>query len=182
MEQCKSDSSSLPAPVSSTTASLAMPSFAMTTSTAKSLLLTQQLPNLGVFERKGAVYNFLTTYASLEKGKYKLTGSFVAWCILHGGPGFWMLHPALYYMMVGRKSEDDILQVHVNDGDVLFRFNMLDNVVDMLSMTVEARTCSDCITCFASVLVLMQFPSLDSPRVMTFTASEGISNSTHMLP
>ncbi|PIK43236.1 putative G2/M phase-specific E3 ubiquitin-protein ligase-like isoform X1 [Apostichopus japonicus] len=90
-------------------------------------LLTQQLSNLGVFEGKEGRLYFSHDISLLEKGKYKLVGSFVAWSILHGGPGFSRLHPTLYDMMVGRKTEEDIQIDDVIDGDVSSRLNMIKN-------------------------------------------------------
>ncbi|PIK49809.1 G2/M phase-specific E3 ubiquitin-protein ligase [Apostichopus japonicus] len=89
--------------------------------------LDQQLSNLGVFERKEGRLYFSHDISLLEKGKYKLAGSFVAWSILHGGPGFSRLHPTLYDMMVGRKTEEDIQIDDVIDGDVSSRLNMIKN-------------------------------------------------------
>ncbi|XP_071821218.1 uncharacterized protein [Apostichopus japonicus] len=93
-------------------------------------LLTQQLASLSIFEGKPGKLYFSHDIDLLEMGKYKLAGQFIAWSVLHGGPGFPMLHPGLYNLMVGKvgKPEEQIEISDVTDIHVLCHLKMIEGI------------------------------------------------------
>ncbi|XP_013411196.1 uncharacterized protein LOC106174263 [Lingula anatina] len=71
-------------------------------------LLMKEISSLDIFEGPPEALVFRHNVTKLEAGSHHKSGQLVAWSILHGGPGFPMLHPLLFEKMVGRepKRED----------------------------------------------------------------------------
>jgi len=82
-----------------------------------SLLMTH-VAQSQLFEGDPDELTFTLDVTSIQEKKYYAAGQYVAWSLLHGGPGFSALAPELYWMMVGKKVDLTNCTKHICNEEV----------------------------------------------------------------
>lgn len=87
----------------------------------------QHVPDMGIFEGTSPQLYLTHSINHLNRGLYRVAGQFIAWSLLHGGPGCPVFHPVVYNMMCDAQgtSEEKLKIRDVTDEEVVQNLQMV---------------------------------------------------------
>ncbi|PIK47114.1 hypothetical protein BSL78_16010 [Apostichopus japonicus] len=117
-------------------------------------LLMQHVPDMGIFEGTSPQLYLTHSINHLNRGLYRVAGQFIAWSLLHGGPGCPVFHPVVYNMMCDAQgtSEEKLKIRDVTDEEVVQNLQMIsdsttqedmDRVVENVGQWAAGRGCPE---------------------------------------